>query len=137
MATLTIREVAIGPIINQKQLKAHLEHIKGARAAGARQVVGGDPEGQVLPPHVFVDVRNDMQIAQDEMFGPIVPIIKVNDEAEALRVANDTQYGLSSAVFTRDGERGVRFALQVQAGMTHVNDHSVEDSSIGRLWLSR
>lgn len=85
----------------------------------------------MLPPHVFVDVRNDMQIAQDEMFGPIVPIIKVNDEAEALRVANDTQYGLSSAVFTRDRELGVRFALQVQAGMTHVNDHSVEDSSTG------
>jgi len=52
---------------------------------------------------VFVDARNDMQIAQDEMFGPIVPIIKVNDEAEALRVANDTQYWLSSAVFTRTG----------------------------------
>ena len=91
----------------------------------------GEIQRAVLPPHVFVDVRNDMQIAQDEMFGPIVPIIKVNDEAEALRVANDTQYGLSSAVFTRDRELGVRFALQVQAGMTHVNDHSVEDSSTG------
>ncbi len=87
--------------------------------------------GQVLPPHVFVDVKNEMQIAQDEMFGPIAPIIKVNGEAEALRVANDTQYGLSSAVFTRDQERGVRFALGVQAGMTHVNDHSVDDTPTG------
>ncbi len=123
--------VAIGPIINKKQLAAHLAHIEGARTAGARQVVGADPEGQVLPPHVFVDVTNDMQVAQDEMFGPIAPIIKVNGEAEALRVANDTQYGLSSAVFTRDQERGVRFALGVQAGMTHVNDHSVEDTPTG------
>ena len=122
---------AIGPIINQKQLAAHMAHIEGARAAGARQVAGGDPQGQVLPPHVFVDVTNDMRIAQDEMFGPIAPIIKVNGEAEALRVANDTQYGLSSAVFTRDQERGVRFALGVQAGMTHVNDHSVEDTPTG------
>lgn len=116
---------SIGPIINKKQLAAHMAHIQGARAAGARQVVGGDPTGHVLPPHVFVDVKNDMQIAQDEMFGPIAPIIKVNGEAEALRVANDTQYGLSSAVFTRNEARGVRFALGVQAGMTHVNDHSV------------
>lgn len=72
-----------------------------------------------------------MQIAQDELFGPIAPIIKASGEAEALRLANDTQYGLSSAVFTRDKERDVRFALKVQAGMTHVNDHSVDDSPTG------
>lgn len=124
-------EVAIGPIINQKQLAAHIAHIKAARAAGARQVMGGEPEGQVLPPHVFVDVKNEMQIAQDEMFGPIAPIIKVSGEAEALRIANATEFGLSSAVFTRDVERGVRFALGVQAGMTHVNDHSVDDTATG------
>ena len=53
-----------------------MAHTGGARTAGARQVVGGDPQGLVLPPHVFVDVKNDMQIAQDEMFGPIAPIIK-------------------------------------------------------------
>lgn len=123
--------VSIGPVINQKQLRAHLAHIESARAAGARLVAGGDPEGQVLPPHVFADVTNDMQVAQDEMFGPIAPIIKVDGEAEALRVANDTQYGLSSAVFTRDQERGVRFALGVHAGMTHVNDHSVNDTPTG------
>jgi aldehyde dehydrogenase (NAD+) len=124
-------DVAIGPVINQKQLSAHLAHIENARAAGARQVVGGDPDGLVLPPHVFVDVKNDMQIAQDEMFGPIAPIIKVNGEGEALRVANDTEYGLSSAVFSRDRERGVQFALGIQAGMTHVNDHSVDDTPTG------
>ncbi|TAN24309.1 MAG: aldehyde dehydrogenase family protein [Acidobacteria bacterium] len=123
--------VSIGPIINQKQLKGFLAHIEGARAAGARQVVGGDPQGQVLPPHVFVDVKNDMQVAQDETFGPVAPIIKVNGDAEALRAANGTPFGLSSAVFTRDKERGVRFALGIQAGMTHVNDHSVDDTSTG------
>ena len=123
--------VAIGPIINKKQLAGHLKHIEGAHAAGARQVIGGAPDGQLLPPHVFVDVRNDMAIAQEEMFGPIAPIIKVSSEAEALQVANDTQYGLSSSVFTRDAERGVRFALGVDAGMTHVNDHSVDDTVTG------
>jgi aldehyde dehydrogenase (NAD+) len=123
--------VSIGPIINRKQMKAHLAHIEGARSAGARMVAGGNPEGQVLPPHVFVGVHNDMLIAQDEMFGPIAPIIKANGEEEALALANDTQYGLSSAVFTRDRERGVRFALRVHAGMTHVNDHTVDDTPTG------
>lgn len=123
--------VSIGPVINKKQLASHLQHIAGARAAGAREMTGGEPNGQVLPPHVFADVRNDMAVAQDELFGPIAPIIKVSGEAEALKVANDTQYGLSSCVFTRDEERGLRFALGVQAGMTHVNDHSVDDTPTG------
>jgi aldehyde dehydrogenase (NAD+) len=123
--------VFIGPIINQKQLKSLIAHIEGARSAGAREVLGGDPQGQVLPPHVFVNVTNDMPIAREETFGPIAPIIKVNGEAEALRVANDTEYGLSSAVFTRDRERGLRFALGIQAGMTHVNDHTVDDAPTG------
>jgi aldehyde dehydrogenase (NAD+) len=123
--------VAIGPVINEKQLKGHLAHIEGARAAGARQLLGGDAQGLVLPPHVFVDVDNSMTIARDELFGPIVPIIKVNGEEEALRVANDTEFGLSSAVFTKDRERGVQFALKLEAGMTHINDHSVHDAPTG------
>jgi acyl-CoA reductase-like NAD-dependent aldehyde dehydrogenase len=123
--------VAIGPVINEKQLKGHLLHIEGARAAGARQLVGGDAAGLVLPPHVFVDVNNDMAIARDELFGPLAPIIKVNGEEEALRVANDTEHGLSSAVFTRDLARGEQFALRIEAGMTHINDHSVNDVPTG------
>ncbi|MCJ2141587.1 aldehyde dehydrogenase family protein [Methylobacterium sp. E-066] len=123
--------VAIGPVINARQLKAHLAHIAGARSSRARQVLGGEPEGLVLPPHVFADVTNDMPLAQDEMFGPIAPIIKAHGEAHALALANDTPFGLSSAVFTRDPERGVRFALGVEAGMTHVNDHTVDDSPTG------
>jgi len=121
----------IGPIINQKQMASHLAHITGARAAGARQILGGRPDGLVLPPHVFVDVENSMAIAQDETFGPIAPIIKVNGEEEALRVANDTDFGLSSAVFTTDRERGAQFALRIQAGMTHVNDSTFDDAPTG------
>jgi acyl-CoA reductase-like NAD-dependent aldehyde dehydrogenase len=72
-------------------------------------------------------VKNDTQIAQDEMFGPIAPIIRVDGEAEALRVANLTEFGLSSAVFTRNQARGLRFALGVEAGMTNINNHSVDE----------
>jgi aldehyde dehydrogenase (NAD+) len=72
-----------------------------------------------------------MPIARNETFGPIAPIIKVNGEREALEVANDTCFGLSSAVFTRDENRGLRFALAVQAGMTHINGSSVDDTPTG------
>ena len=120
-------DTAIGPIINKSQLEGLITHIENARSSGARQTAGGPPNGFLLPPHVFADVTPRMQIAQDEMFGPVVSVIKVAGEEEALRVANDTEYGLSSAVFTRDVERGVRVALQVKAGMTHVNDQPVND----------
>ena len=123
--------VSIGPIINRKQLDGHLARIERARKTGVRQLLGGEVDGQVLPPHIFAGVTNDMQIAQDEIFGPIAPIIRVRDEEEALMVANQTEYGLSSAVFTRNRERGVCFALRVEAGMTHVNDHSVDDTPTG------
>jgi aldehyde dehydrogenase (NAD+) len=70
---------------------------------------------------------NEMTCAREEVFGPVVTVIEAGDEKHALELANDTEYGLSSAVFTRDRERGVRFALRVRAGMTHVNDAPVND----------
>lgn len=120
-------EIEIGPIINQKQLDGLVKRIDEANREGAREVAGGKPERLLLPPHVFADVRNDMSIAQNELFGPIAPVIKARDEADALRIANATEYGLSSAVFSRDLERGVSFARQIEAGMTHVNDTPVND----------
>lgn len=120
-------DTAIGPIINKSQFAGLLKHIEGARSSGARQTAGGEPHGLMLPPHVFADVTPHMAIAQEEMFGPVVSIIKVTGEEEAIRVANDTEFGLSSAVFSRNVERGVRVALQVKAGMTHVNDQPVND----------
>ncbi len=124
-------KVSIGPVISQKQLNSLHAHLQRAQEAGARQLLGGDAEGLVLPPHVLVDVRNDSPFAQNEMFGPIAPIIKVAGDEEALRVANETEYGLSSSVFTQDHDRGVRFALGIDAGMTHINDQSVDDSRTG------
>lgn len=121
------RDTVVGPVINKNRLQALLKHIQQGREEGARQVLGGEPDGLVLPPHVFTDVRNDMALARDEIFGPVAPIIKVKDEEKALEVANATSYGLSAAVVTRDVERGLRFAQRVQAGMTHVNDSPVHD----------
>ncbi|MEX6507664.1 aldehyde dehydrogenase family protein [Jiella sp. M17.18] len=120
-------ETVIGPIINRKQLESVEETIGKARAAGYRQMAGGDPDGLVLPPHVFAGVEPEGALHRQEIFGPVAPVIRAADEADALRIANDTDYGLSSAVFSGDLERGVRFARRIQAGMAHVNDQPVND----------
>jgi aldehyde dehydrogenase (NAD+) len=122
-------DTVIGPLINEKQFKAALGHIEKARAAGIRQVLGDAPSGQVLPPQVFVDVANDSVLAQTELFSPIAPLIRAADEAGALRMANQTEFGLSSCVFTKDAARGLRFAKQIEAGMTHINDISPCDDA--------
>ena len=120
---------AIGPIINDRQLAAITDKIERAVAQGAHVVVGGDPTGPAglaLPPHVLLG-DNDVATAQEEVFGPVITIIRAEDDTDALRLANDTSYGLSSAVFTRDAERGVRLAHGINAGMTHINDSPLND----------
>jgi aldehyde dehydrogenase (NAD+) len=114
-------ETATGPIINKRQLDGMLHRIEQARSSGIKQVLGGEPHGLVLPPQIFLEVGNGTDLAQTEQ---IVPLIRVNGEAEALHIANDSQYGLSSAVFTRDEARGLRFALQLQ----DINDMSANDA---------
>lgn len=118
---------AIGPIIDAAQLRGIVEKIALAKQQGATELLGGEADGQLLPPHVFTDVPADSSLFRDESFGPIVPIVRAKDEADALRLANATGYGLSSAVFCGDIDRGVRFAQRIEAGMTHVNDMSVND----------
>jgi aldehyde dehydrogenase (NAD+) len=102
------------------------ERIAEARASGARQTLGGEPQGLVLPPHVFADVRNEMHVAREELFGPVAPIVRAADDEEALRLANQTAFGLSSCVFG-SLERATRFAQRLEAGMAHVNDQPVND----------
>lgn len=121
--------VLVGPVVNDAQLESLKEKIAEARKAGARMVVGGEITGRVVPPHVFVDVTPDMEIAREEIFGPMVAILKADDEEHALQLANDHVYGLSSAVFTQDLDRGVRFAQRVKAGMTFVNEMTVQDEA--------
>ena len=120
-------DTVIGPIINDAQLKRLVERIDNARHSGARELLRGDSSGRVLPPHVFGDVTDDMELAREEIFGPIAPIIRARDEDDALAIANGTQYGLAGAVFTADLARGARFAEHMQVGMAHVNDQSVID----------
>jgi aldehyde dehydrogenase (NAD+) len=121
----------IGPIINEDQAGSVRDKLDEARSDGATVALGGDPTGpigSVLPPHVLL-ADNDVATARQEVFGPVATIIRARDEEDALRIANDTELGLSSAVFSADVERAVRFALRVEAGMTHVNDQPVNDEA--------
>ncbi len=118
----------IGPLINHRQLDGVLDKLDRARRSGAKQVLGGEPAGPaglLLPPHIILG-DPDTPTAREEVFGPVITIIRAEDEADALRLANDTDYGLASAVFTTDLDRGARFAQQIQAGMTHVNDSTMQ-----------
>jgi aldehyde dehydrogenase (NAD+) len=120
-------DTVIGPLINEAQLKKTQQRIREVEHAGARLVVSGEAQGLVLPPHVLTEVTNAMPATQDEWFAPVAPILRVTGEDDALASANDTEYGLSGTVFTRDVERGRRFALRLQSGMAHVNDQPVND----------
>ena len=122
-------DTQIGPVINDRQLAGIRDKVDRSVAAGAELLLSGEPDGparRVLPPHLLLGT-NDVATATEEVFGPVATIIRAADEADALRIANDTTYGLSSAVFTADLDRGIAFALTVEAGMTHVNDTTVHD----------
>ncbi|OLF38035.1 aldehyde dehydrogenase [Psychrobacter sp. C 20.9] len=123
------QDTAVGPIINEKQLKSLKEKIAKAQEEGAKMILSGEIEGQVVPPHIFTEVTREMDLSCNEVFGPLVGIIRAKDEDDALSIANDSMYGLSSAVFTADMQKGLRFARGIRAGMTHINDISVNDES--------
>ena len=122
-------DTAVGPIINKGQLKGLQQKITNAKKQGATALLEGEIHGQMLPPHVFGDVTADMELSSGEIFGPLVGIQQARDEQHALELANDTTFGLSSAVFSGDIDRGLHFARQIKAGMTHVNDMPVNDEA--------
>lgn len=113
---------AIGPIISRRQLDRIMAMIAKAREQGARELLGSPPEGLLLRPHVFDRVTADMEIARKEIFGPVAPILRAKDDDDAVLLANDTEFGLTSGVLCRDEGRAMRIAQRIEAGMTHIND---------------
>ncbi len=119
----------LGAVVDAKTV-AHVKSlIDDAVAAGAETLVGGDADGVLMPAHVIDKVTPAMKLFRDESFGPVVGIIRAKDEADAIALANDTEYGLSAAVFTRDTARGLRVARQIKSGICHVNGPTVHDEA--------
>jgi acyl-CoA reductase-like NAD-dependent aldehyde dehydrogenase len=114
----------IGPLARQPHI-AYLKHqVADARAKGAKLLTGGKSvpgKGNYFEPTVFSQVNHDMLLMREETFGPIIGIQKVNDDAEAVRLMNDTEYGLTAGVYTRDGERARKILAQVHAGSAYWN----------------
>ena len=123
------REMAncIGPIINQKQLDKIRDQVDDAVAKGAKVLCGGKHKGLFFEPTILTNVTRDMKVMREETFGPIAPVITVGSVDEAVAVANDTEYGLSAGIMTRNEERGLAIARRLNTGMAHINDSSVND----------
>ncbi len=122
-------ETLIGPIINKSQIDKLKTIIQNAIQQDAILAYAGGIEGQLVAPHIFTHVDAHADIALEESFGPILPILKARDEAHALELANSTRFGLSSAVCTSNLARGGEFAAKLDIGMTHINGISVADHS--------
>lgn len=125
----------IGPVVNRRQQQKILDFIRLGMDEGARVVIGG-PEpiegleaGNYVRPTLFVDVSNDMRIAQEEIFGPVVVVIPYDDEDDAVRIANDSIFGLAGSVWTDDNERGRRVAARVRTGSFGVNRFGPDPST--------
>ncbi|CAD7340141.1 aldehyde dehydrogenase [Sphingomonadales bacterium 56] len=126
-------ETPLGAVVDSRTVSHVRSLIDDALAAGATQLNGGDVlsegGGVLMPAHVIDRVTPQMKLFRDESFGPVVGIVRARDEAHAIELANDTEYGLSASVFTRDTARGLRVARQIQSGICHVNGPTVHDEA--------
>jgi aldehyde dehydrogenase (NAD+) len=120
----------MGPVVSKEQQERILGYIRIGQEEGAKVAFGGGvPEGEEfqrgfwVEPTIFVNVTNDMRIAQEEIFGPVLSVIRYEDEDEAVAIANDTAYGLASAVWSGDDERALDVARRIRAGTVWINDH--------------
>ena len=139
----------VGPVTTQAQYKKVLDYIAIAHADGAKLLLGGSPankpeceHGWFIEPTIFGDVKNTMRIAQEEVFGPVLSILKFKDEDEAVSIANDVRFGLAAAAWTKDIGRAIRMSEKLKAGTVWINTYRAvsfmapfggyKDSGLGR-----
>ncbi|MGN6461596.1 MAG: aldehyde dehydrogenase family protein, partial [Pseudolabrys sp.] len=124
------RSTAMGPIVSQAQMQRVLDYVDIGVKEGATLVTGGTRvgnRGYFVSPTVFADVGHDMRISQEEIFGPVVSVVRFSDEEDALRKANGTRYSLAAGIWSRDIGRVHRFAKRVKAGTVWINTYGYTD----------
>jgi acyl-CoA reductase-like NAD-dependent aldehyde dehydrogenase len=119
----------IGPLVNAAALRRVSELVEDARGKGVEVLAGGDADGLMYAPTVLAGVTPEMRVYAEESFGPVVSIVPVDGVDEAVRVANDTEYGLSASVFGQDVPRAFDVARRIESGMCHVNGTTVHDEA--------
>jgi benzaldehyde dehydrogenase (NAD) len=118
---------AIGPLVNQAAIERVSGLVDDARQKGAKALSGGQPDGPMFPPTVLADVTPDMRLYSEESFGPLVSIMPVDGPDDAARVANDSDYGLSAAIFSENIPAALELAQRIESGICHINDTTVHD----------
>lgn len=120
----------VGPLINERQASTLAGVVDRALQGGAQAPVHGEVDGTLFAPTIVTDAGPETEISQVELFGPVAVLSSFSSDSEAVRIANDSSFGLSGAVHTRDIERGLAIAKQVETGMIHINDTSIHDEPI-------
>ena len=127
-----LKTTDVGPLINEAQMKKVLDYIEIGKKEGARLVIGGKActeggcaKGYFIEPTIFADVEPKMRIAQEEIFGPVVSVIKTNDLNDAIRIVNGVKYGLSSSIYTQDVNRSVVAERDIDTGIVYINASTI------------
>ena len=122
----------IGPLVAQRQQRRVQDYIRSGQAEGARIVLGGQDSpaerGWYVRPTLFADATNDMRIAREEIFGPVLTVLRYTDEDDAVRIANDSDYGLAGSVWTADIAHGLEIAASVRTGTYGINMYMLDIS---------
>lgn len=119
----------LGAVIGIETVAKVEDLVTDALSKGARKIAGGEAQGVLMPATVIDHVTGDMLLYREESFGPVVAVLRARDEEHAIALANDTDYGLSAAVFTRDTARGLRVARKIKSGICHINGPTVHDEA--------
>jgi acyl-CoA reductase-like NAD-dependent aldehyde dehydrogenase len=125
------KDTMMGPLVNEAQLHKVLEYIRIGKNEGAKLAYGGNriesnnlSKGFFMEPTIFVDVNNKMRIAQEEIFGPVLCVIKFKEEDEVIKMANDSEFGLAGAVWTKDINRAIKVARSIETGRMWINNYN-------------